>query len=85
METIFFSIAIMIGAAAALSFKVLVGREREVKRFGCGSITAIDPGGSGRESTTTCGVCGAQEGEECKDDEISSKAHHPERPDFSRN
>ena len=48
METIFLSIAIMIGVAAALSFKVLVGREREVKRFGCGSITSIDPGGNGR-------------------------------------
>ncbi len=85
METIFLSIAIMIGVAAALSFKVLVGREREVKRFGCGSITSIDPGGNGRVSTKACGVCGAQEDEDCKNDETASKANHPDHPDFSRN
>ena len=33
--TIILSIAIMIAVAAALSIKVLLGREREVKRFGC--------------------------------------------------
>lgn len=88
METIFLSIAIMIGVAAALSLKVLVGREREVKRFGCGSFNAIDPGSSGRSgrrSTTACGVCGAQEGEVCKDDEASVSADPTDHHDFSRN
>ena len=85
METIFLSIAIMVAAAAALSLKVLVGREREVKRFGCGSFTPIDPAGirrAGRGATTTCGVCGAQEGEACKNDEAPIAA---DSADFSRN
>ena len=49
MVTIILSIAIMFAVAAALSIKVLLGREREVKRFGCGSFSPAGPAGlSGR-------------------------------------
>ena len=60
--TIILSIAIMIAVVAALSIKVLLGREREVKRFGCGSFSPAGPAGPGAASTS-CGVCGAEEGE----------------------
>ena len=43
--TIILSIAIMIAVVAALSIKVLLGREREVKRFGCGSFNPAGPAG----------------------------------------
>ena len=97
--TIILSIAIMIAVAAALSIKVLLGREREVKRFGCGSFNPAGPAGSsgaaglsgpaGLSGTGTasgsCGVCGAEEGEACRNEEDSLAAPSGERDDFSRN
>ena len=87
--TIILSIAIMIAVVAALSIKVLLGREREVKRFGCGSFSPAGPGPaslSGRgEASTTCGVCGAEEGETCRNEEDSRAAPSADRDDFSRN
>ena len=82
--TIILSIAIMIAVAAALSIKVLLGREREVKRFGCGSF---NPAGPADPSTapTSCGVCGAEEGEACRNEEDSLAAPSGDRDDFSRN
>ncbi len=90
MVTIILSIAIMIAVAAALSIKVLLGREREVKRFGCGSFSSAGPAGlSGRAgsgaASTTCGVCGAEEGEACRNEEDSLAAPSGDRDDFSRN
>ena len=41
MATIILSVAIMIAAAAALSLKVLLGHQREVKRFGCGNFASM--------------------------------------------
>lgn len=85
MVTIILSIAIMIAVAAALSLKVLLGHQREVKRFGCGSFVPIDHGRAAGASTT-CGVCGAQDGEACQvDDEAALAADRTDRPDFSRN
>ena len=85
--TIILSIAIMIAVVAALSIKVLLGREREVKRFGCGSFNPAGlsgPAGTGAMSTT-CGVCGAEEGEACRNEEDSLAAPSGDREDFSRN
>ena len=84
MVTIVLSIAIMIAVVAALSIKVLLGREREVKRFGCGSFNPVGPAGPGAASTT-CGVCGAEEGEACRNEEDSLAAPSGDREDFSRN
>ena len=84
MVTIILSIAIMIAVAAALSLKVLLGHQREVKRFGCGSFVPIDHGRAAGASTT-CGVCGAQDGEACQGDEAAPAADRTDRPDFSRN
>ena len=96
MVTIILSIAIMLAVAAALSIKVLLGRESEVKRFGCGSLSSAGPAGlSGRAglsgpvgtgaASTTCGVCGAEEGEACRNEEDSLAAPSGDRDDFSRN
>jgi len=88
MMTIILSIAIMVAVAAALSLKVILGREREVRSFGCGNFNPIDPSGTnqaGRPATTACGVCGAQKGEACKNEESSSETASADRPDFSRN
>ena len=82
--TIILSIAIMVAVAAALSIKVLLGREREVKRFGCGSFVPADLTGAGA-SSSTCGVCGAEEGEACQNEEDSLAPSSDERTDFSRN
>jgi len=82
--TIILSIAIMIAVVAALSIKVLLGREREVKRFGCGSFNPAGPAVPGAASTT-CGVCGAEEGEACRNEEDSLAAPSGDREDFSRN
>ena len=82
--TIILSIAIMIAVVAALSIKVLLGREREVKRFGCGSFSPAGPAGPGAASTS-CGVCGAEEGEACRNEEDSLAAPSADRDDFSRN
>lgn len=82
--TIILSIAIMIAVVAALSIKVLLGREREVKRFGCGSFSPAGPAGPGAASTA-CGVCGAEEGEACRNEEDSLAAPSADRDDFSRN
>ena len=82
--TIILSIAIMIAVVAALSIKVLLGREREVKRFGCGSFSPAGPAGPGAASST-CGVCGAEEGETCRNEEDSLAAPSADRDDFSRN
>lgn len=88
--TIILSIAIMLAVVAALSIKVLLGREREVKRFGCGSFNPAGPAGlSGPANpgatSTSCGVCGAEEGEACRNEEDSLAAPSGERDDFSRN
>ena len=88
MVTIILSIAIMIAVAAALSIKVLLGREREVKRFGCGSFSPAGPAGlSGRAGpgAASCGVCGAAEGEACRNEEDSLAAPSGDHDDFSRN
>ncbi len=88
MVTIILSIAIMLAVAAALSIKVLLGREREVKRFGCGSFSSAGPAGlSGRAGpgAASCGVCGAAEGEACRNEEDSLAAPSGDRDDFSRN
>ena len=82
--TIILSIAIMIAVVVALSIKVLLGREREVKRFGCGSFSPAGPAGPGAASTS-CGVCGAEEGEACRNEEDSLAAPFTDRDDFSRN
>ena len=82
--TIILSIAIMIAVVAALSIKVLLGREREVKRFGCGSFNPAGPANPAATSTT-CGVCGAEEGETCRNEEDSLAASSGDRNDFSRN
>lgn len=99
MATIILSVAIMIAAAAALSLKVLLGHQREVKRFGCGNFAPIDQArADGHASTagaSTCGVCGAPDGEACRDDRVvrndkvvrddETAAEPPARPFFSRN
>ncbi|MCY4377577.1 MAG: hypothetical protein OXC31_27780 [Spirochaetaceae bacterium] len=82
--TIILSIAIMFAVVAALSIKVLLGREREVKRFGCGSFNPAGPAAPGA-AATACGVCGAEEGEACRNDEDSLASPSGERDDFSRN
>lgn len=93
--TIILSIVIMIAVVAALSIKVLLGREREVKRFGCGSFSPAGSAGlSGRADlrgraggarATTCGVCGAEEDEACRNGEDSLAAPFGDRDEFSRN
>lgn len=88
--TIILSIAIMIAVVAALSIKVLLGREREVKRFGCGSFNPAGPAGlnghvGAGTASTSCGVCGAEEGEACRNEEDSLAAPSADRDDFSRN
>ena len=91
--TIILSIAIMFAVVAALSIKVLLGRESEVKRFGCGSFNPAGPSGpaglSGRAgpgaTSTACGVCGAEEGEACRNEEDSLASPSGEHDDFSRN
>jgi hypothetical protein len=90
MVTIILSIAIMFAVVAALSIKVLLGRESEVKRFGCGSFSPAGPADlSGRAgpaaASTSCGVCGAEEGEACRNEEDSLAAPSGDRDDFSRN
>ncbi len=84
MATIILSMAIMIAAAAALSLKVLLGHQREVKRFGCGNFVPIDHRRAAG-APTTCGACGAQDGEACRNDEAAAAAEPTDRPDFSRN
>lgn len=87
MATIILSVAVMIAAAAALSLKVLLGRQREVQRFGCGSFAPLDRRRA--EGAYACGVCGAQDGEACQGDgsaaDGSVAAEPADRPDFSRN
>lgn len=87
MATIILSVAVMIAAAAALSLKVLLGRQREVQRFGCGSFAPLDQRRA--EGASACGVCGAQDGEVCQGDgsaaDGSVAAEPADRPDFSRN
>lgn len=80
MATIILSVAIMIAAAAALSLKVLLGHQSEVKRFGCGNFAPIDHdraagraranGRARAAGASTCGVCGAPDGEACRDDRV---------------
>ena len=84
MVTIILSIAIMMAAVAALSIKVLLGREREVKRFGCGSFTPVGSS-SLSVSSTACGVCGAEEGEECRSEEDSKATPSLDHDEFSGN
>lgn len=88
MATIILSVAVMIAAAAALSLKVLLGRQREVQRFGCGSFAPLDQRRA-EGASAACGVCGAQDGEACQGEgsaAAGSVAAEPaDRPDFSRN
>ena len=52
--TIILSVVMFLLAAAALSLKVLLGKDQEVRRPGCAALAMID------EDGVACSVCGAQ-------------------------